>query len=624
MSQSKYRQIFDNLFKPREDGSYSLLYLYKRLYQYIRPYAFRAAIAMLITIPIGALDGAIAFALKPYVNAMQVKQSISTVSLVPFIIVGFTLVQGLLNYASIYLNGWLGCKIMCDLQRDLFKKLQTLDVAYFDKVASGTVIQGYFQDPQAINTNILNNTKQMLTRLFSSLGLMGVLIATSWKLSIIAISVLLMILYPSTQIRKIIKRIAGETTKATGNVLSFYTETVGGIRVIYGYNLEKQRLKDFNEYQKQVFKMTIKGTQAQGWLTPAMHFIASIGIALIIWQGSIMVVNNELSTGGFVSFIAAMLMLYNPIKNLGGSILTAQMSMLAAGRIFKLLDQEPSIRNKPDAKVLDGIRSGVTFENVYFHYVPEKPVLRNVNLQFRQGEMVALVGASGSGKTTIANLICRFYDVTEGAIKIDGTDIRDFTLESLRSHIALVMQDNFLFNGTIRENLKIAKPDATDEELESALEKAYLKAFVASLPEGLDTKIGERGVMLSGGQRQRLAIARALLKDSPIVILDGATSALDSKSEAIVQKAMEALMTDRTVIVIAHRLSTIRNADRIVVMDEGCVVEQGRHDELMAADHLYANLYRTQFQQQQEETPVVAEGELVDEDLAVLASASDA
>jgi subfamily B ATP-binding cassette protein MsbA len=601
MSQSKYRQIIDNLMKPKEDGSASLFYLYKRLFSYIRPYLFRAILATFITIPIGALDGAIAFSLKPYVNAMQVKQSISSVSLVPFIIVGFTLLQGLLNYTSIYLNGWLGCKVMCDIQRDLFKKLQTLEVSYFDNATSGAVIQGYFQDPQAINTNIFNNTKQMLTRLFSSLGLMGVLVFTSWKLSIIAIAVLLMILYPSTQIRKIIKRLANETVSATGNVLSYYTETVGGVRVIYGYNLQAYREKTFHDYQKQVFRTTIKGIQAQGWLTPAMHLIASIGIALIIWQGSMMVVKNELTTGGFVSFIAAMLMLYNPIKNLGGSILTAQMSMLAANRIFNKLDQEPAIRNKPDAKTLSGIKTGITFENVDFAYVQDKPVLHQVNLQFRKREMVALVGASGSGKSTIANLICRFYDVNAGAIKIDGVDIRDFTLESLRDHIALVMQDNFLFDGTIRTNLLMGNPNATDAQIEEALEKAYLKSFVESLPAGLETPIGERGVMLSGGQRQRLAIARALLKDAPIVILDEATSALDSKSEAIVQKAMESLMTDRTVIVIAHRLSTIRNAERIVVMDEGRVVEEGSHEQLMAANNLYANLYRTQFQQAQKE-----------------------
>lgn len=597
----KIKAYFDK--HPQADGTYNTGYLYSRLFHYFRPYLFRAIMATLITIPIGSLDGAIAYSLKPYVDAMQVKTSVQSVSYVPFIIVGFTFLQGILNYLSIYLNGWLGARIMCDLRRDLFEKLQTLDVSHFDRTTSGAVIQAYFQDPLSINTNILNNTKSMLTRLFSSLFLIGVLVSTSWQLSIVAVSILLLILYPSTQIRKIIKKLARETTQTTGNVLSYYTETVGGIRVIYGFNLPRLRLKKFEEFQRNLFKMTIKSTQAQGWLTPSMHIIASIGIAIIIWQGSLMVVKGELTTGGFVSFIAAMLMLYNPIKNIGGSILTAQMSMLAAGRIFMTLDQIPTIKNKPEAKTLQGIRQGIDFEEVSFtyNYNQEDPtrVLYNVNLKLAKGETIALVGASGGGKSTIASLIPRFYDVTEGAIRIDGVDIRDYTLESLREHIASVTQDNFLFDGTIRDNLLLGKPKATEDQLWDAVEKAYLKDFIKSLPEEMETVIGERGIMLSGGQRQRLAIARAILKDAPIVILDEATSALDSQSEAIVQKAMESLMTHRTVIVIAHRLSTIRNADRIVVLDCGQVVEIGQHEALMLKDGVYASLYNTQFKIQE-------------------------
>jgi subfamily B ATP-binding cassette protein MsbA len=604
---SKITEFFEK--RPEADGTYNVGYLYKRLYDYFRPYALRALLATFITIPIGALDGAVAYSLKPYVDAMQVKTSIQTVSYVPFIIVGFTLVQGLLNYLSIYLNGWLGGRIMNDLRQDLFAKLQTLDVSYFDKTSSGAVIQSYFQDPQAVNTNILNNTKQMLTRLSSALFLMGVLINTSWKLSIIAIGILGLVLYPSTQIRKIIKGLARNAQSVTGNILSFYTETVSGIRVIYGFNLPQERQKKFAEYQRNLFKTMIKYTQAQGWLTPSMHVIASVGIAVIIWQGSLMVVRQELTTGGFVSFIAAMLMLYNPMKNLGGSIMTAQMSLLAAGRIFQTLEQIPTIVDKPDAKELQGIREGIAFENVSFtyNYSPndDSRVLKNISMTFEKGETIALVGGSGGGKSTIASLIPRFYDVTEGAIRIDGIDIRDYSLHSLRAHIASVTQDNFLFDGTIRENLLMGDPKATDAELWNAVDKAYLKEFVESLPAQLETTIGERGVLLSGGQRQRLAIARAILKNAPIVILDEATSALDSQSEVIVQKAMESLMADRTVLVIAHRLSTIRNADRIVVLDQGEIVEEGTHDVLLARNGLYARLYHTQYSHQQDGLPTV-------------------
>jgi subfamily B ATP-binding cassette protein MsbA len=595
------KALNERLSRPCADGSHSNFYLYKRLFAYIKPYFWRAVIAMLITIPIGSLDAAIAFALKPYVDGMQVQKSVENVSFVPFIIVGFTLVQGLLNYTSVYLNGWLGFRVMSDLRRDLFAKLQSLDASYFDNTTSGTVIQAYFRDPESLQANVLNNTRQMLTRLFSSIALASVLISTSWQLSIIAISILLLVLYPSTRIRKLIKEMVRKTNNMAGDIMSFYTDTVGGIRVVYGYNMEKRRQKQFSDYQRYLFGEVMRTVKAQGWLTPSMHIISSVGVGLIIWQGSMMVVKGELTTGAFVSFIAAMLMMYNPIKNLGGAIMTAQMSMLAAGRIFDVLDQQPAIANRSGAMTLDTIEKGIVFDNVYFAYTADRPVLNGINLTIQKGETIALVGASGGGKSTIANLIPRFYDVTDGSIRIDGKDIRDLTLESLRSKIAIVMQDNFMFNGSIWDNLIIGNPNASYDDAMEALKKAYLYDFVMNdLPGETGTAIGERGVMLSGGQRQRLAIARAILKDAPIVILDEATSALDSQSEAIVQKAMEALMEHRTVIVIAHRLSTIRNADRILVLEAGRVVEEGTHDVLLEKGGTYANLYLTQYQHQQE------------------------
>jgi subfamily B ATP-binding cassette protein MsbA len=592
-----FKKFTKRLLAPAEDGTKSTAYLYKRLYEYFRPYWFRTLIAVLITIPIGALDGAIAYSLKPFIDGMEVTKAPVSANYAPLIIVGFTLLQGILNYISIYLNGWLGTKIMCDIREQLFIRLQSLNVSYFDAVTSGKVIQRYFRDPQNINQNILDNTKQLLTRLFSSLFLMGVLIYTSWQLSIIAITVLLLVLFPSTRIRKLIKNLAREDNAASGDFMSFYTETVAGIRVIYGYNMTASRLKKFRDYQRNIFHLVMKITKAKGWLTPSMHFISSVGIALIIWQGSLMKMSGQLTTGEFVSFIAAMLMLYNPIKNLGNSILTAQMSLFAADRIFTLLDYPASITDQPNAIKLKNIEQGIVFDNLSFRYTKPNYVLKNINLTFRKNETVAIVGGSGGGKSTIANLIPRLYEGKEedGRILIDGVNIRDYTLESLRQNIAVVMQDTFLFSGTIKENLLVGNPKATDEQVWNAVEKAYLTDFVNSLPEGLDSMTGERGVLLSGGQRQRIAIARAILKDAPIVILDEATSALDNNSEAIVQKAMESLMKQRTVIVIAHRLSTIRSADRIVVLEKGEVVEEGTHTELMALNNYYAALYNTQF-----------------------------
>lgn len=585
-----------------EDGNSGVLYVYKRLYPYIKPFLFRAIVSMAITIPIGALDAAVALSLKPFMDGMQIKHSIDHLSYIPLLIVGLTVVQGILNYFSIYLNGWLGFHITNNIRYDLYKKLLARDIQFFDKTPSGLIIQRYFRDPEALQTNILENVKLTLTRFFSSIALICALVYTSWQLSIVAVVVLLCILYPSTRIRQIIKDMARELTKTGGLAMSIYTETAGGIKIIHSYNLFQEQLKKLKVVQRSMLDRTMKKTKAQGWMTPSMHVIASVGIALIIWQGSQMVLAGQLTTGGLVSFLAALIMLYNPIKNLGGSLMNAQMSMLAAGRVFNLMDQCSSIQDSPQAVSLSKIHKGIEFDNVTFYYASGKgPVLKNFNLSIRAGETVALVGNSGSGKTTIANLIPRFYDVNKGAIRIDGVDIRDMRLESLRQHIAIVMQDNFLFDGTIRENITIGNLKANEEELYDAIDKAYLTDFLKSLnpkhsiEKALENHIGERGIMLSGGQRQRIAIARALLKKAPIIILDEATSALDNQSEAIVQKAIDSLMLDRTVIVIAHRLSTIRNVDRIVVLDKGQVIEQGTHQDLLDQDGFYAKLYRIQF-----------------------------
>jgi ATP-binding cassette, subfamily B, bacterial MsbA len=575
------------------------LLVYRFLGEMIRPYWVRALIAAIITIPIGMLDGTIAYVLRPYVDGMQhtgaaVKHAYP-VELIPFVIVGFTAIQGLLNYTSIYLNGWLGFTIMSDLRARLFEKLQRMDVSYFHNTPTGTLLQAYFRDPESLQANVLNNAKDVLTRLSSSLFLAGVLITISWKLSIIAISVLLFVLYPSTLIRKRIKQFARASTAAAGDIMSFYTETSGGIQVVYGFNQQSARLKRFKKAQKMLFSQAMKHIKAQGWLTPSMHTIASVGVGIVIWQGSLAVVNKEMTTGAFVSFIAALLMLYNPIKNLGGSMMNAQLSMLAAGRMMDLLAVEPTIKDAPDAIELHTIKDSFALEQVTFGYVPNVPVINNLSLTIKKGETVALVGQSGCGKSTIASLLMRFYDCSLGRIVLDGVDIKQYTLNSLRQHIALVTQDNFLFDGTIADNLRVGMANAPEAALMEALEQAYLKTFVENLELGLNTRIGERGVMLSGGQRQRLAIARAFLKNAPIVILDEATSALDNESEAVVQQAMERLMADRTVLIIAHRLSTIRHADRIVVMEAGCMVESGSHDELLGKQGRYAHFYDTQF-----------------------------
>lgn len=340
--------------------------------------------------------------------------------------------------------------------------------------------------------------------------------------------------------------------------------------------------------------------QKTQWLSPMMHVIVSVGIAAAIGYGSHLIMTQQITSGNFVSFITALILLYTPVKNIGNNLNAVQFSFFAIERIFDVLDSVPEIRDKENAQTLNGIEKEIRFEDVSFEYVNNTPVLKNINLKVKKGETIALVGNSGGGKTTIVSLIPRFYDIKSGSITIDDVNIKDYTLRSLRQNIAVVFQDNFLFSGTIRENILLGNEKAGDEEINKAVNMAYLNDFIASLKDGINTQIGERGILLSGGQKQRVAIARAFLKDAPIIILDEATSALDNKAEAIVQMAIDNLMKDKTVFVIAHRLSTVKNADRIAVINEGNLVELGSHEELMAIENgQYKTLYNMQFKKQE-------------------------
>jgi subfamily B ATP-binding cassette protein MsbA len=340
--------------------------------------------------------------------------------------------------------------------------------------------------------------------------------------------------------------------------------------------------------------------QKTQWLSPMMHVIVSIGIAAAIGYGSHLIMTHQITSGNFVSFITALILLYTPVKNIGNNLNDVQFSFFAIEKIFALLDSKPSIKDKENPKTMPREHSLIEFKGVNFEYVKNVPILKNINLSIHAGETIAFVGNSGGGKTTIVNLIPRFYDVKSGEILVDGTNIKDFSLQSLRQNIAVVFQDNFLFSGTIKDNILLGNQKATDEQLAKAVKMAYLEDFVASLKDGLNTVIGERGVLLSGGQKQRVAIARAFLKNAPILILDEATSALDNKAEAVVQKAIDNLMQDKTVFVIAHRLSTIQNANKIVVINQGEIAEIGTHEELLQIDNgAYKTLYEMQFKKQE-------------------------
>ena len=569
---------------------------YAKVLPYFKKYWFRTLLALGLAIPIGSLDAVIALSLKPYMDIVMVDKTVHSPWYIPILIVAFTSTQGFLNYLSTYMNAWVGGRVTNDLKKTLYDKLMHKDATFFDTRTSGDILRWFNNDANTSCNSLLNNLKTGISRVFSSISLVAVLLYNSWQLAIIAIIVLICAVIPLTKMRALIKSITDKSESAGGRIITAYNEAFAGNKVITAYNLYDYQRKNFNKDLDNVFGLSMKITQKTGWLSPMMHIMVSIGIAAVIGLGSYMIVKGTITSGNFVSFITALIMLYTPIKLLGNNAKNMQNALLALERVIKQLDAVPRIKDKPNAKILKGLNDSIEFKDVKFEYKKNKPVLKGVSFKVQKGETFALVGNSGGGKSTIVNLIPRFYDIKSGNILIDGIDVRDYTLESLRDNISIVFQDNFLFSGTIRENIMLGNLNATEAQLQEAIKDSYLEDFIKSLEKGLDTNIGERGVLLSGGQKQRIGIARAFLKNAPILILDEATSALDNEAEKIVQRAIENLMKDRTVFVIAHRLTTVQNADRIAVIKDGKLVELGNHNELIhIQDGVYRHLYESQF-----------------------------
>ena len=574
---------------------------YKRMWPYVKPYWFRALLSVLVAIPIGSMDALIALSLKPYMDLVMVEKSLAMAWYIPVGIVLFTCIQGALTYASGYLNTWVGTKITNRLKFDLYKKMLTYDPEFFNRTHSGDVVFMFNNNADLACSGLLNNLKSFVQKFFSSVSLICVLFYNSWQLALVCSFVLICALLPMTTLKRKIQDVFSKSISADSALITTYNETYSGNLTIDAYNLEDYQQNKFKLVLGEVFKLRMKMLQRTKWLTPVMHIVLSTGIGLTIWFGTDLILTGAISSGNFVSFLTALIMLYQPIKSIGNDYNSILMSFLAIERVFDIFNTVPKIHDMPNATKFNSNFKEIKFKDLSFEYNPGVPVLHNINLSVSRGETLALVGNSGGGKSTLVNLLPRFYDPTRGGIYVDGVDIRTNTLYSLRENISVVFQDNFLFGGTIRENILLGNQNATPEQLSDAIKMAYLDDFLGTLPKGLDTQIGERGVMLSGGQRQRVAIARAFLKNAPILILDEATSALDNKSEAIVQKAIDNLMKDKTVFVIAHRLSTIRNATKIAVINEGCIVELGAHDELIKNEcGAYKTLYDMQFKHKSE------------------------
>lgn len=585
-------------------------YLSKKIAPFLKPHVPRILLNMLLAIPLGLLDGVVAFALKPYMDCVingqtwkiagvSIEQNVLATA-IPFAIVAFALIQGLLRYSNNYLTDWTGNKISNSLKVELFKKLTSLDPVFYDINSSGLVLTRFFTDPETASKNIINTIKTFVMTSFGIVGLVGVLLYNSWKLAIIGVGIMAIAITPVTLIRKRIKKVSNATMVVGGSMTTNINETFAGNKIMTAYNLQDSQNAKFEKQIKEQFNLTISLTKRVGWMSPIMYFICSIGIALVMFYGNHLILTGQMTAGSFASFVTSLLLLYKPVKDLGRTLTDIQTTFVALGRVFELFDLVPNIKNCENPVVMNDLKNAIDFEHVVFEYEPDTPVLKDFSLHVNKGETIALVGNSGGGKSTIVNLLPRFYDIKSGSIKFDGIDIKNIDIKSLRNNISFVFQDNFLFTGTIRENILMGNKNATEEELQNVIKMAHLDEFLSTVDDGVDTKVGERGTTLSGGQRQRVAIARAMIKDAPIVILDEATSALDNESEAIVQKALDNLIKNKTVFVIAHRLSTINNADRIAVINEGELVELGTHDELMRIPQgYYKHLYEMQFKNQE-------------------------
>jgi len=517
-------------------------------------------------------------------------------TLVAFAIVMAFLLKGVCDYAANYLISYSGCSVVTDLRNVVFEKVLRQGAEFFESNSTGRLMSSVMNDIEKIQTAVSNMLADLLRQLFTVAALLTVVMQTNWKLALVSLTVLPVVLIPTARIGRRIRSTSRNTQEHFGELSQILQETISGHAVVHAFNAEKYELARFRAAAKRLLRSNLRYVLQQSIASPLIEICGAVTIVGLLWYAREEIKGHDLSAGGFIAFIAALLMMYEPVKRLTGIHNIFQQAIGAAQKVFEYLDREEDIQEKPKAVRLERFEKAIRFEDVAFRYpTAEGNQLQSINLEVKAGEVIALVGPSGAGKSTLANLVPRFYDVASGRILIDGKDIRDFTISSLRGKIGLVAQDTFLFNDTVARNIAYGRTDVPPEQIKEAARNALAHEFIEALPNGYETSIGERGVRLSGGQRQRLSIARAMLKNAPILILDEATSHLDTESELLVQKALANLMVNRTVIVIAHRISTIRRADKIVVIDRGRISETGSHEELVNGKGIYQRLHELQF-----------------------------
>jgi subfamily B ATP-binding cassette protein MsbA len=567
--------------------------LYLRLLQFLKPYRGKLVLASIFMSLVAASNGATAFAVKPVLDQIFIEKNSSMLVMIPFGVILLYFLKGVFDYFQAYLMGFVGQKVITDIRNLVFSRLQRQPLAFYDKTPTGLIISRITNDIGLVQGAVSDAFTAVLKDAFTIVGLIFVVFYRDWRLAAIAFIVLPFAIYPIVTFGRRLRKIAVQNQKAMARLTNFLHETITGQRIVKAFTMEPYEERRFREENESLFRILLKRYKVRALSSPVMEVLGGVAVAVIIWYGGSQVISGQSTPGNFFSFTAALLMLYEPIKRLNKENHNIQQGLAAAERVFEIVDRQPEIVEKDDAFELAGADGTIEFDHVYFKY-EEKMILKDLDLRINKHEVVAIVGESGVGKTTLVNLILRFYDATDGSIKIDGLDIKDLTLQSLRKNIAIVTQDVILFNDSVRSNIAHGALEDRDR-IEQAARTAFAHDFILKLPKQYDTNVGEKGLRLSGGQKQRIAMARALYRDAPILILDEATSALDSASETEVQRALENLMRGRTTIIIAHRLSSIMAADRIIVLDKGTIVQEGTHQNLIVTDGPYKRLYELQF-----------------------------
>jgi subfamily B ATP-binding cassette protein MsbA len=569
--------------------------LYIRILNYVKPYKNILAAALVCTVLAAGGNLYLPWIIKDMVDKVLSEKDSMMLNLIAVSIVVIFIARGVFYYGQNYLMSYVGQHVVIDIRAEVFKKLQRLSLAFYDKNKTGTIMSYVTNDVNALQGAMVENTIELVTEGFILIGSICAMVYLDWKLTVVTFCTFPIVLWFMDFFGKRIRSSGGQIQEATADITSVLQESVSSARVVKSFVREDYEIEKFEKENIANFDANMRNAKYMATLTPVIELVAALGVTVILWYGGHNVIDGVTTPGSLIAFLVYAVNISNPIKRVTRTIGNIQKALAAAERVFNVLDLPEEVKDMPGARVLPPVKGTITFDHVSFAYNPSEVVLKDISFVVKPGQSVGLVGPSGAGKSTIASLVPRFYDTTSGTIDVDGIDIKTVTLTSLREQVGIVPQETLLFNGSVYDNIKYGRLDATKEEIIDAAKAANAHEFITNLPQGYETMLGDRGVNISGGQRQRIAIARAILKDPRILILDEATSALDTESERLVQEALDRLMVGRTAIVIAHRLSTVKNADRILVLDEGKLVEDGNHEQLMAMDGLYAHLYKIQY-----------------------------